>query len=505
MNAAPGSQWRSYMDEKLMIALLQLAVRHGATDENRACLLAGAEEAAAKGAQIIMAPELAISGYAFAGREEIAPRVETVRGKTVTGLAAIAKRYGVYIGTGLAETERRTGIFYNSAVVLGPDGKLVACHRKHVAERRWSCPGTPSPKSIFSTPWGKAGLLVCADSYYGLLSRGMALHGVDLLLVCANWPLAGVDPREIWRARALENGVGVIAVNRTGIDKRMDCRTAPSYALAPEGRVLLDAVAPKTAIHWVAYPLEEGHFPSRLRLARMAARRPRDYDAIALDASGLDDFTGLWGLPAPASLTLKCLVPPASGGPLVDLIESEAASIAEPALLLCPSALKPFHRAELVGLTKETKLALVTHAVCPTGPSVPAFCCDGQVTPLPPEANSVLADFGPARVALVRSEALCHPEQAVALSKQGCDIAVVLAEQLDDDSRLLMGVKSLEKMVVAVAAPDGATICEPPETHERWRETLRREPGACTVVIDTAMTRKKRFLERVDLGVLLKR
>jgi predicted amidohydrolase len=349
--------------------------------------------------------------------------VETVRGKTVAGLAAIARRFGVYVGTGLAEMESRTEIFYNSAVVLGPDGKLAACHRKHVAERRWSCPGRPSPKSFFQTPWGKVGLLVCADSYYGLLARSMALHGADLLLVCANWPLAGIDPREIWRARALENGVGIVAVNRTGIDKRMDCRNAPSYGLTPDGRVLLDAVASETTIHWVEYPLEEGRFPSQLRRQRMAARHPRDYDAIALDASGLDDFSGLWGLPTPGPMTVKCLVPPFALGRLTDLLRNETAMAACPTLfLLPPSGDVLSSHTELVRLTTWEKSAIVTQAVSPAGTVVPAFYSGGRMIPMPPDANSVIADFGYARVACSGAEALRHPGTAVALSKQGCDI-----------------------------------------------------------------------------------
>ena len=59
-------------------------------------------------------------------------------------------------------------------------------------------------------------MLICADTYYGLLPRSLALHDVDLLLTLANWPLVGIDPREVWRARALENGIGVIGANRTG-------------------------------------------------------------------------------------------------------------------------------------------------------------------------------------------------------------------------------------------------------------------------------------------------
>jgi len=492
--------------DRLKVGVLHLNIKHGAVAENRYSLIAQAERAAFMGARIIVAPELAISGYSFDGREDVAPYMEKVSGKTVTVLSRLARRFGVYLCFGLGEEEKETGIFYNSAVVIGPDGRLVAHHRKHVAERRWSCPGQPSPASIFETPWGKVGLLICADSYYGLLPRSMALQEADLLLVCANWPLAGLDPREIWRARMLENGIGVIAANRTGLDKRMDCRNAPSYGLTPDGTVLLDATAEDSAIHFIEYPLDGRRFPSRFRKERMTRRRPHDYNAIALDSSGLDDFSGMWGLPAAGPIAIKCVVPPSGSHSLLDLLKKMAATLnGVHGIILLPPGVDSPPLSKLVPLTGKKALAIMMETRSSEGYIMPVLISEGRASFLSPEANSMMADFGPARIALVRKEALSHPEQVVALSKSGCDILVSQTETLDDDTRLVLGVKSLERVVIAVAAPDGATICEPPEGHERWRETMIGEPGVCEAVVDTARTRKKRFLDRVDLGVLLRR
>jgi predicted amidohydrolase len=506
MNVLSEKNRRFLMDERLLIGVLHLNVRYGAVAENRASLLARAEEAAAGGARIIVAPELALSGYGFDGRKEVAPYVEEVKGETVAALSRIARRFGVYLCAGMAEEEKGTGIFYNSAVALGPDGRLAAHHRKHVAERRWSCPGQPSSTSLFETPWGKVGLLICADSYYGLLPRSMALQDADLLLICANWPPTGLDPREIWRARVLENGVGLIAANRTGLDCRMDCRTAPSFALTPEGTVLLDGTSEDSRIFFVEYPLEKHRFPLSLREEMAAVRRPWDYNAIALDSSGLDDFPGMWGLPVAGSIEIRCLIPPpgrvspSDRGKALRTGESNA-----PRLLVLPPGINGILLQEVIRQSKEERTAIVLEIRSPSGSALPALVSEGRLTCLSPGSNSAIVDFGPARLALVRSEALKHPEQAVALSKQGCDIIVSQAESLDGDTRLLLGVKCLERVVVAVAAPEGAIICDPPDGHERWHETMLWEPGVCTAVVDTARTRKKRFLDRVDLGVLLRR
>jgi predicted amidohydrolase len=498
------------VDNRLLVGILHLDIRHGVPEENRASLLAYAEEAAEQGAKIIMAPELALSGYGFQSMNEIIPCSEGLTGETVAALSHLAHRYGVYVGTGIAECDGKTGIFYNSSVVLGPEGNIVAHHRKHVAERRWSCPGQPSGTSLFDTPWGKVGLLICADTYYGLLPRGHALHGADLMIVSANWPPVGLDPREVWRARALENGVGFIAANRTGLDRSMDCRDAHSYAVAPDGRVLLDETNANSCVFYVEYPLEGRRFPSCLRRHITAERRPRDYNAIALDASWLDDFPSAWGLPASGTVNIQCLIPPPPSDVasfkafVLDKLQGQGTQ-EEDRLLVLPCVERYLPIEEVVLFTKDTNIAVVTETYCNGGPSVPVLIVEGRITYMASDSDSLVADFASARIALVRSSALLHPETAVALSKRGCDIIVSQVKVLDRDLRLLLGIKCLERAVIVVAGHDGATICVPPEGHERWHETMLQEPGSCTVSVNTALTRKKRFLDRVDLEALLRR
>lgn len=493
------------MTEQLLIGILHLDVRHGAPGENRASLLAHAEEAAAMGAKIIMAPELALSGYSFESREEIAPYAEELTGETMTALSRLARRYRVYVSTGIAEYDGKTGILYNSSVVLGPEGTMVAHHRKHVAERRWSCPGQPSVTSFFDTPWGKVGLLVCADTYYGLLPRSHALNGADLLMVPANWPPAGLDPRELWRARALENGIGLIAANRTGLDRRMDCREAPSYAVAPDGRVLLDETNASSCVFYVEYPLADHRFPSDLRNKMAAGRRPRDYNAIALDASGLDDFPALWGLPAAGTMKIQCLIPGDEVSFKEAVMDRLQAMEKETGLLVLPPMAEHLSLEEIALYSAKTGVAIVTETLSPEGAPIPVLIAGARTTRMPADSDSLMIDSLCARIALVRSSALRHPETAVALSKQGCDIIVSQVDELDRDSRFLLGIKCLERAVVVVVGRNGATICDPPEGHERWRETTLQGPGVCAASVDTARTRKKRFLDRVDLEVLLRR
>jgi predicted amidohydrolase len=123
--------------KQLTLALLHAAIRHGDPAENRRDLLHSIDEAAAGGAEIILAPEMAISGYGFDSRREIAPHVETLAGATVAAMAERARRHGVYICVGLALASRPDGIFTNSAELVAPRGRVVLRYDKINAESRW--------------------------------------------------------------------------------------------------------------------------------------------------------------------------------------------------------------------------------------------------------------------------------------------------------------------------------------------------------------------------------
>lgn len=498
------------MDQHLNMGLIHLDVAHKRSEENREALTAYAEEAARRGARIILAPELAVSGYSFDGRDDVASQVEVLHGATFQTLAPVAARHGVFICAGIAERDPVTDIFYNTALVIGPDGRLAAFHRKLVSERKWACPGSPSASGIFETPWGRLGVLICADTYYGLLPRSMAVQGADALLVLANWPPSGLDPRNLWRARSLENGMGIIACNRTGVDRRMDCRECRSFAVTPTGEVLLDEAADTSRVWVFPYPLEDGKLPARHRRQILSSRRPRDFSDLYLHVNGLEDFSALWGLPAAGPLTIRCVVPESGSFGEADSLLQAAVEHREhdsPVLLMLPHALDTdaFHRVQKQLQGKALAVVTTGSRGNGAGPApAPVFLDESRKLELPPDAPWVTVDFGPSRLALVAPRAVEHPETAVALSKIGCDVlAATGVESLDPNARLRLGVKSLERIVVTAAAPDGALICEPPVGHSPWKEASVIGPGTCAATLDTNSLRRKFFQDRVDMDVLL--
>lgn len=495
------------MTDALPIGLLHMEVKHGRVEENREALASHAIEAAQRGAKIMVGPELVVSGYSFENRTQVSACVETITGPTFERLAPVARQYRAYICAGIVEQDPFTHIYYNTALVVGPDGELAAHHRKVVsAERRWACPGGVSRSNMFETPWGRVGVLICADSYFGLLPRSLALNGVDLILVLANWPSSGVDPRLIWRARALENGLGVVGCNRTGKDRVMDYRSCRSYVVTSDGEVLLDHASATSTVWRVDYPLQAGRLASASREAMMARRRLQDFADLYLDVNGLEDFGGLWGLPAGGSLDVRCLVVESREQAFSAITSAARECESAPMILIVPQSIGPFTRDDINRFVDGHALAIVAHIASQDG-NHPAYglLSSAQFVCLPPDESAVIADFGTARIALARPECLIHPEVAVTLSKKGCDLLVTSPDRFDPDDRLLLGVKCLERAAVAVATTAGALICKPPKGHLPWEEQLTTGPGVCSACIDTTTIRSKRFHDRVDMEVLLRR
>lgn len=488
----------------LTLAFVHLRVVHKELAVNQAELLRLNEEAAAAGARILINPELALSGYSFRHREDLRPLALTPAAEFLQALRELAARRRVFLCCGWAEREPATDIFYNSATVFGPAGEIVCHYRKVNAESRWSCPGPARQENVFVTPWGKAGVLICSDSYYSLLVRATVLRGARLLLVPANWPPLGLDPRELWRLRALENGIYLAACNRTGQEATLSFLEAPSCCYGPEGQVLLEASSPESRIFLVELPLSEGRLPDRLCGAILARRQVEHYGNIYLDLRLSDHLTDHYQLPSPGFLLVAALTGPLGPQPVPAPLASLPATCPTAGAILAVLPQDSGGVTELATLAASRRLALLLHLSEPPGvlwvtPAGP------QVLPWPAATPYLSLDYGPARLAVCRPEALQQPELAVHLAKTGHDLAVVSTGALSTTAHEILKIRCLDQLAVVVAATTGAYICVPPAGHQRWQETQADAGGLCRLLLDTSLLRRKRFQDRVDYGLLLRR
>jgi predicted amidohydrolase len=497
--------------ERLNIALVHLAVRHGEPEHNRRELIRLNRQAAEAGARIIVNTELAVSGYSFRSPKEVAAVAETQHGPSVRAMAEIAEAEGCYIVLGYPETDPLTGIFYNSVAVLGPDGKRHLNYRKVTAEARWACQGSPLQESIFETPWGKAAVLICSDTYYGLIPRTAALRGADLLLVSANWPGGSLDPRELWRARARENGCALVACNRTGKDRTMECFDAFSCAYASDGSVIAEYSSPDSAVFHVELPLSKGRLISPSR-ERLAARTPERYRSLYLDMRYATDMTKWHGLPEPAPVQVHCLheLSPESGD--VSVLDSLLHGRQRAAgLVVVLPMLRVSDRVTasgfLLNAARVHGTVFCAGLVDTDGVSELTCCCpDGSVYRRQPERDEfVLIDLDHLRLTLLSPEECHHPEAVTALAKEGCDLVVVSAAGFDEADRAVLGSRSIEQVAVAACGRDVSFICLPPVDHYRWEEATGEGLDGASMLIEVEKLRRKRFFDRIDAELLLAR
>jgi len=338
---------------ELKVALIHAAIGWKEKDKNIDKLLSLNEEAARCGFKIIVNTELATTGYSFESRKDVSPLAESIPGPTTESFGRIARDYGCYICMGLAERDAGTGLFYNSAALIGPSGCVVAHYRKAspaFKENLWAAKGN-LPVPVVRTEFCTLAMVICADSYSYRPARIAALKGANILLVPANWPPEHHNPEKFWRARALENGMYVLACNRTGKDKVMDCNHAQSYIIDPQGRVIRQISSVEDIIIGEALPLNGGAITTvagysgpgdrvgetseKMALNALRCRRPQCYGNIALDPYTYINLELLLGLPKAADFTAATLQfrsrsmdPAANLRCMMELVD-EAASRAE--------------------------------------------------------------------------------------------------------------------------------------------------------------------------------
>lgn len=193
----------------------------GDMENNRNRMVNMLEEAAEQGAKLIVFPEMASSGYVWDDRKEISPFVETIPGSTTDVVLAIASKYQCYVVIGLPEVDPGTGAYYNSAVLIGPEGVVGSYRKTHLfaADPRWAREGNEGVQ-VFETKIGRIALLICMDAMYFEPSRIAALQGADIIAFPTNWVGASNNPpSKTWCLRAKENGLFWIASNRSDTER----------------------------------------------------------------------------------------------------------------------------------------------------------------------------------------------------------------------------------------------------------------------------------------------
>lgn len=170
-------------------------------------------------ADLLVLPELCNTGYMFKDKDELRMLAEEIpNGNTTQEWMRIAKENKVYLVGGLAEKD--SSDLYDSSVLVGPKGFIGKYRKVHLFlnEKKIFTPGNLG-FNVFDTDIGKIGLMICFDYMFPEAARVLALKGADIICNPVNLVSSPSMVMTMMRARALENGVYVIAVNRVGEER----------------------------------------------------------------------------------------------------------------------------------------------------------------------------------------------------------------------------------------------------------------------------------------------
>lgn len=287
----------------ITVAALQLALGQDDEAANIAAVSALVEDAAQKGARLILPPEL-FSGPYFCREEDealFALARPTAEHPSVIAMQALAAKLKVTIPTSFFERDGHH--YYNTLAMIGPDGGIMGTYRKsHIPdgpgyeEKFYFRPGNDGFK-VWDVPADndqmvRIGVGICWDQWYPECARVMALKGSEVLLyptAIGSEPYdADLDTSRMWRramiGHAVSNCMPVVASNRIGAEgpKGEQSFYGHSFISDEWGDLVADFGAK-----------EEGVLIATLNLAQAAKhragmgffrdRRPQLYSRIAED------------------------------------------------------------------------------------------------------------------------------------------------------------------------------------------------------------------------------
>ncbi|MCW3033187.1 MAG: N-carbamoylputrescine amidase [Solirubrobacteraceae bacterium] len=277
---------------------------HPDPQEHEQALGAAIHLAAEQGASLICLQELTLSPYfavepAGPGRGGAEPE-PLPGGPTHVFAARMAAETGANVHASLYErAEQPDGLGYNTAIVVAPDGALLARTRKlHIPvtagyhEDRYFRPGPAGAEAFTLLKVGEAqvGLPTCWDQWFPELARAYSLRGADVLV----YPTAigsepdhpGFDTEPLWErvivGNAIANGTFMIAVNRIGEEPPLRFYGS-SFICDPYGRILVQAPRDEPAVLVADLDLDQRRDWLEL-FPFLGTRRPDAYASLAAPA-----------------------------------------------------------------------------------------------------------------------------------------------------------------------------------------------------------------------------
>lgn len=219
------------------IACIQMDVAPKSEEYNLKKALKMIDESVECGAKIVCLPELFTTGFDF---QYIKRCERSIPNKITNELAKKAEKLKIFIiGGSLPIIDGKNR--YNTSLLFDPNGRIVGKYNKiHLfplmGEDKYFNYG--EEYRTYKTEFGNFGIIICYDIRFPELTRNLTLLGAEIIFVPSQFPSRRLDHWKILvRARAIENQIFVVAVNRVGEDSK-NSFCGNSMIVDPWGKVL---------------------------------------------------------------------------------------------------------------------------------------------------------------------------------------------------------------------------------------------------------------------------
>ncbi|MFW0783863.1 carbon-nitrogen hydrolase family protein [Gordonia sp. CPCC 206044] len=260
---------------QLRIALWQCESRPGSVTHNLGRLAATAAAAAARSADLLITPEMYVTGYAIGA--DARRLADPVSGPIADAVGAIARTERIAILYGCPQ-RGSDGAVYNAIHLVANDGKMLATHHKtHLygeLDRRMVEAGSVPPPVVALDGW-QLGLMTCYEVEFPELVRSLAVRGAEVVCVpTANMIEFDAVQSVLLPARALENQVYVAYANYCGAEADLTYGGL-SEMVSPTGRMV--GSAGRSPQLTVVDAVRDDLLRSRAEYTYLRDRRPELY------------------------------------------------------------------------------------------------------------------------------------------------------------------------------------------------------------------------------------
>lgn len=267
------------------IAGVQMDVAFADRQKNLDAMHQRLSETAAAGTDLTVFPECTTTGYCFESKSEAMAIAESMDGNAVQTVGRWCRELSTRVIFGLLESEKEK--LFNSVVLIGPEGLIGRYRKVHLPTLgvdQFTTPGNGFAVNDLGDL--RIGMNICYDCSFPESARVLTLQGADLIALPTNWPPgSGLTSELIPNARAFENHVYFMAVNRVGTERGFDF-IGNSRICDPKGNTMAFANHANEEILYADIDPEIARnkhlvsVPGKHEVHRIDDRQPASYQSI---------------------------------------------------------------------------------------------------------------------------------------------------------------------------------------------------------------------------------